>query len=158
MPTSPRGGSQTVAAASPALAGRLPFDDQADLEAVERGFIGARSPGAITDAGGVVVWDSDSYGFLDGDCPPTANPNLWRQSRLVAKQGLFEVTPGLYQLRGSDLSNMSIIEGDTASSSSTRSSRRRRRPPRSRSTVSTGAIVRSSASSTRTPTSTTSAA
>src|SRR4051812_27136000 len=113
MPTSPRDVSQSVAAASSALAGTLPFDDQADLEAVERGFIGARSPGSITDAGGVVVWDSDSYGFLDGDCPPTANPSLWRQSRLVAKQGLFEVTPGLYQLRGFDLSNMSIIEGDT---------------------------------------------
>jgi alkyl sulfatase BDS1-like metallo-beta-lactamase superfamily hydrolase len=113
MPTSPRDVSQSVASASSALAGTLPFDDQADLEAVERGFIGARSPGAITDAGGVVVWDSDSYGFLDGDCPPTANPSLWRQSRLVAKQGLFEVTPGLYQLRGFDLSNMSIIEGDT---------------------------------------------
>lgn len=39
-------------------------------------------------------------------------PSLWRQSTLVAKQGLFEVVEGVYQARGLDLSNTTIVEGD----------------------------------------------
>ena len=41
------------------------------------------------------------------------NPSLWRQSQLTAKQGLYEVTDGIYQVRGLDLSNMTLVEGDT---------------------------------------------
>ncbi len=59
------------------------------------------------------VWDLAAYGFLDADCPPTANPSLWRQSRLAALHGLFAVTEGIYQVRGFDLSNMTIVEGDS---------------------------------------------
>jgi alkyl sulfatase BDS1-like metallo-beta-lactamase superfamily hydrolase len=44
------------------------------------------------------------YNFLDAECPDTANPSLWRQSQLTAKDGLFEVVPGIYQVRGFDLS------------------------------------------------------
>jgi alkyl sulfatase BDS1-like metallo-beta-lactamase superfamily hydrolase len=32
---------------------------------------------------------------------------------LVAKHGLFEVVEGIYQVRGLDLSNMTVVEGDT---------------------------------------------
>ncbi len=71
------------------------------------------SPGSCAATDGRVIWDNDSYGFLEGDCPPTANPSLWRQSRLNSIQGLFEVTPGIYQVRGLDLSNMTVVEGDT---------------------------------------------
>jgi alkyl sulfatase BDS1-like metallo-beta-lactamase superfamily hydrolase len=53
-----------------------------------------------------------SYGFLDGSAPDTANPSLWRQSQLLAKDGLYEVVPGIYQVRGHDLSNISFVEGD----------------------------------------------
>ena len=49
----------------------------------------------------------------DGRGAGTVNPSLWRQSALVAKQGLFEVVEGIYQVRGLDLSNMTIVEGDT---------------------------------------------
>ena len=40
-------------------------------------------------------------------------PSLWRQCQLTAKQGLYEVVPGIYQVRGLDLSNISFVEGDT---------------------------------------------
>ena len=33
--------------------------------------------------------------------------------QLTAKQGLYEVVPGIYQVRGLDLSNISFVEGDT---------------------------------------------
>jgi alkyl sulfatase BDS1-like metallo-beta-lactamase superfamily hydrolase len=67
----------------------------------------------VKAADGRVVWDNDAYGFLDGDAPTSVHPSLWRQSRLAAKQGLYEVVDGIYQVRGLDLSNISFIEGDT---------------------------------------------
>lgn len=93
--------------------GTLPFEDTADFEAADRGFIAALSPCVIKAADGRVVWDNDIYGFLSGDAPTTVHPSLWRQSQLVAKQGLYEVVEGIYQVRGLDLSNVSFIEGDT---------------------------------------------
>ena len=90
----------------------LPFSDRQDFEDATRGLIGRRTPNAVTNAAGDVVWDNDSYAFLQGDAPDTVNPSLWRQSQLNAVEGLFEVTPGIYQVRGMDLSNTSIIEGD----------------------------------------------
>ncbi|WP_326739953.1 alkyl/aryl-sulfatase [Streptomyces sp. NBC_01022] len=90
---------------------RFPFDDTQDMDAARRGFMGT-APSEITTADGRVVWDLEAYGFLTQDCPPTANPSLWRQSRLVAEHGLFEVVEGIYQIRGFDLSNMTIVEGE----------------------------------------------
>lgn len=93
--------------------GKLPFDDTADFEAADRGFIGALEPCVVKAADGRTVWDNDVYAFLDGDAPATVHPSLWRQSQLCAKQGLYEVVEGIYQVRGLDLSNISFIEGDT---------------------------------------------
>ena len=90
----------------------LPFGDTADFAATERGLIDAGDP-VIRNDKGEVVWDNGSYSFLTGEAPDTVHPSLWRQSTLVARQGLFEVTGGIYQVRGYDLSNMSVIEGDT---------------------------------------------
>ena len=89
------------------------FADRQDFEDADRGFVGMLDPCVITADDGRVVWDNDSYDFLDGECPDTANPSLWRQAQLCAKQGLYEVTDGIYQVRGLDLSNMTIVEGDT---------------------------------------------
>ncbi|HEY5149057.1 MAG TPA: MBL fold metallo-hydrolase, partial [Mycobacterium sp.] len=90
----------------------FPFDDRADFADADRGFVGALTPGVVTAADGRVVWDNDAFAFLDADCPETANRSLWRQSQLTARQGLYEVTDGIYQVRGLDLSNMTIVEGD----------------------------------------------
>jgi alkyl sulfatase BDS1-like metallo-beta-lactamase superfamily hydrolase len=90
----------------------LPFEDRGDFEDAGRGLVGSLDPGVVKDASGRVVWDNDAFAFLREDCPETANPSLWRQSQLCARQGLFEVTEGIYQVRGLDLSNMTIVEGD----------------------------------------------
>jgi len=90
----------------------FPFTDRTDFADADRGFVGALQPGVVTAADGRVVWDNDAFSFLDADCPDTANPSLWRQSQLTARQGLYEVTDGIYQVRGLDLSNMTIVEGD----------------------------------------------
>ena len=91
----------------------LPFHDRTDFDDAERGFLGSLDPCVVRDATGRVVWDNDAYAFLDGACPDTAHPSLWRQGQLVAKQGLYEVCDGIYQVRGLDLSNMTLVEGDT---------------------------------------------
>ncbi|MFE6720402.1 alkyl/aryl-sulfatase [Streptomyces albidoflavus] len=109
----PKPVSRTVASQNQALLRTLPFSDRQDFEDAERGFLGKREPNAITDADGTVVWDNDTYDFLAGDAPDTANPSLWRQSTLNAIQGLFEVVRGIYQVRGFDLSNVTFIEGET---------------------------------------------
>lgn len=91
----------------------LPFDDTRDFDDADRGFIASLSPCVIKAADGRVVWDNDVYSFLDGPAPTSVHPSLWRQSTLAAKQGLYEVVPGIYQVRGFDLSNITFIEGDT---------------------------------------------
>ncbi len=91
----------------------FPFDDTQDFDDTERGFIARATTRQVTAADGRVVWDLDAYPFLDGPAPDTAHPSLWRQGQLLIRDGLFEVVPGIYQLRGFDLSVMSVIEGDT---------------------------------------------
>ncbi|GAA3815599.1 alkyl/aryl-sulfatase [Cellulomonas soli] len=91
---------------------QLPFHDTQDLEDATRGLVARSTQRQVRADDGRVVWDLDAYTFLEQDVPPTAHPSLWRQSRLNAIDGLFEVVPGLYQLRGFDLSVMTVIETD----------------------------------------------
>ena len=70
------------------------YDDQTDFENADRGFVGTINPMTITSADGRVVWDME-WGFVEGDSPPTVNPSLWRQAKLTAKHGLYEVTDGI---------------------------------------------------------------
>jgi alkyl sulfatase BDS1-like metallo-beta-lactamase superfamily hydrolase len=102
----------SVVAQHVSLLGSLPFDDARDFENASRGLLARLEPCVIRAEDGRVVWDNDSYGFLDGDAPTTVNPSLWRQSKLVAMQGLYEVVEGIYQVRGFDLSNITFVEGE----------------------------------------------
>jgi len=91
----------------------LDFDDRTDFDNAGRGLVDKLDPCRITAADGHVVWDLDAYAYLDGDRPDTVHPSLWRQAQLCRIHGLFEVTAGIYQVRGLDLSNMTLVEGDT---------------------------------------------
>lgn len=102
----------TIAAQHADLLTTLPFGDDRDLEAVTRGFLGTIDPPTISTTDGRVVWDAASYDFVTGPAPETVNPSLWRQSALVRRHGLFEVVPGIYQVRGFDLSNITFVEGE----------------------------------------------
>jgi alkyl sulfatase BDS1-like metallo-beta-lactamase superfamily hydrolase len=110
--------SQPTIEANRALLDALPFEDESDFENARRGFIATldadviTAPEEIAGPGGV-AYDLALFDFLEGDAPDTANPSLWRQSRLNAMAGLFEVVPGIYQIRGFDLANMSFIRGET---------------------------------------------
>ncbi len=91
----------------------LPFADTRVFRGRRSGLPRALEPCVVTAADGKPVWDNDSYGFLAADAPDSVHPSLWRQSQLCSKQGLYEVVPGIYQVRGLDLSNITFIEGDT---------------------------------------------
>ncbi len=82
-----------------------------DFEEAQRGLVASFDPPVVENEDGRTVWDLRSYDFLDDEAPDTANPTLWRQSQLTRISGLFELTPGFYQLRGFDLSNMHVVEG-----------------------------------------------
>jgi alkyl sulfatase BDS1-like metallo-beta-lactamase superfamily hydrolase len=83
-----------------------------DFEQARRGLVAPFDPALVEDERGRAVWDLRSYEFLDAEPADTADPNLWRQSQLTRIAGLFELAPGFYQLRGFDLSNMHIVEGE----------------------------------------------
>jgi alkyl sulfatase BDS1-like metallo-beta-lactamase superfamily hydrolase len=91
----------------------LPFADTQDFEDAARGFVATLPEVSIRNAQGRVVWSLRDYAFLaTAEPPPTVNPSLWRQARLNLHHGLFQVTERVYQIRGFDLSNMTIIEGE----------------------------------------------
>lgn len=90
----------------------LDFLDKQDFQDAERGFIATIKDPQIKNKEGRTVYDASSFDFTrDKPAPDTVNPSLWRVSQLNAKHGLFKVTDGIYQIRGFDLSNMTIIEG-----------------------------------------------
>ena len=60
------------------------FNDRTDFENADRGFIASIEPMAISDADGRRIWDMDGWAFLEGSCPDTANPSLWRQGSSTA--------------------------------------------------------------------------
>lgn len=106
--------TDTTQSVNDALLQYLPFDDESDFENAMRGQIATLDADQITAPDGTVIYDIAQFDFLQGDAPATANPSLWRQSRLNAVHGLFEVVEGgIYQVRGFDLAVMSFIRGDT---------------------------------------------
>ncbi|HWX86912.1 MAG TPA: alkyl sulfatase dimerization domain-containing protein [Solirubrobacteraceae bacterium] len=96
-------------------AGELPFEDREDFEDAKRGLVATTPNLVVRDARGRAVWDMDSYAFLDSreEPPETIHPSLWRMAQLNGTHGLFEVAPGIYQVRGYDISNMTLVEGRT---------------------------------------------
>ncbi|WP_437293417.1 alkyl/aryl-sulfatase [Sorangium sp. So ce426] len=111
--TTPIDPAPAVEAAHAAYRAQLPFSDRRDFKAADRGFLGTVAEARFRGPDGAVVWDGESYAFLQGEAPTSVHPSLWRQSLLVAKHGLYEVVEGIYQVRGFDLSNVTFVEGDT---------------------------------------------
>jgi alkyl sulfatase BDS1-like metallo-beta-lactamase superfamily hydrolase len=91
----------------------LPLGDRQDFDDARRGRLAGDAEVVIRDAAGKVIWDSTTYGFVNGNPPASVNPSLWRQAMLNNMHGLFEVSDGIYQVRGYDISNMTWIRGRT---------------------------------------------
>jgi alkyl sulfatase BDS1-like metallo-beta-lactamase superfamily hydrolase len=87
--------------------------DPEDFTRAQRGFIASLEDTKITDALGRTAGDIGRYDFLQGDAPDTVHPNLWRHAKLNVNHGLFEVTEGVWQVRGYDISNITFIKSNT---------------------------------------------
>ncbi len=91
----------------------LPADDGRDAEFAGRGFIATLDDPIIRNAKGDLVWDLNAYNFVNGGSPDSVNPSLWRHAGLLRKHGLFKVADNVWQVRGFDVSNMTVIKGNT---------------------------------------------
>ena len=107
--------SEATKAANAAMAAELDFGDRRDFDEAARGLIAPLPDGGkVLGADGGPIWDLSRFEFIHtgAEAPETVNPSLWRQMQLVVQGGLYEVVPGLYQVRTLDLSNITIAEGD----------------------------------------------
>ncbi|MCE2573453.1 alkyl/aryl-sulfatase [Motilimonas eburnea] len=114
--TAPKPATEHTKASNQQVLKDLPFNNKADFENAQRGFIAAQDQVTIKNDKGDVVWDLESYKkyiSLDKAAPDSVNPSLWRNAQLNMINGLFEVTDGIYQVRGYDLSNITFVKGDT---------------------------------------------
>ncbi|MEC4725599.1 MBL fold metallo-hydrolase [Shewanella sp. D64] len=100
----------TIAANSQLLT-QLPFENTQDFTDAKRGLIATLPNLKVSGSQEETIWNTPEYEFIHGDAPASVNPSLWRQASLNNIQGLFEVTKGVYQIRGFDLANMTLIEG-----------------------------------------------
>ncbi|WP_233152761.1 alkyl/aryl-sulfatase [Mycobacterium sp. NS-7484] len=112
-----KGATEATKAANRKVADSLPFNDKSDFEDAKRGLIERPETLTIKNANGDVVWDLEEYKKYiseDKPAPDTVNPSLWRNAQLNMQYGLFEVVPDrIYQVRGYDLSNLTLVKGDT---------------------------------------------
>jgi alkyl sulfatase BDS1-like metallo-beta-lactamase superfamily hydrolase len=92
----------------------MPFADREDFEEAEKGFIAPLKSKIVMADAGHVAWDIERYEFFsEGRDFDSIHPSLQRQSELNQKIGLFEVIPGIYQVRGLDLANITFVRGKT---------------------------------------------
>ena len=104
----------TTCRANAAQAARLDFSDDSCFDEAQRGFVGTIPDARIATPDGRVVWDLSAFAFLENiESPDSVHPSLWRQARLNRIHGLFQVCERMYQVRGFDIANMTIIEGDS---------------------------------------------
>jgi len=92
----------------------LPFADTKDFEEQKKGLIAPMKDQKIMADAGHVAWDMQRFQFLDAqDGFDSIHPSLLRQSKLNNNYGLYEVSPGIYQVRGLDLSDITFVRGKT---------------------------------------------
>lgn len=91
----------------------LKFEDSTDFQNARRGFLATIDEGVIKKEDQTVSYSMTAFDFLKEKAPSEANPSLWRQSQLISINGLFKVTDGIYQIRGFDLANMTLVQGKT---------------------------------------------
>ena len=113
-PTASKDATEATRAANRTVATQLPLANTQSFDDAKRGLIEAFGDQVIMGPSGRPAWSLKPFEFLAKEqAPDSVNPALWRHARVNMVNGLFKVTDRMYQLRGLDLSNMTIIEGDT---------------------------------------------
>jgi alkyl sulfatase BDS1-like metallo-beta-lactamase superfamily hydrolase len=106
--------TEATRAANRAAFADVPLADKRSFDDARRGFVEALGDKLIVRDDGRLVWTLAGYEFLGTEqAPDTVHPGLWRHARVNMANGLYKVTDRVHQLRGFDVSNMTIIEGDS---------------------------------------------
>ncbi|MCG6380154.1 alkyl/aryl-sulfatase [Vibrio fluvialis] len=114
--TEPKPATQATIDANNSVKQSLPFSDKKDFDNAQKGLLAKQDVVTIKNEKGDVVWDLEQYKkyiTLNNPAPDSVNPSLWRNAQLNMINGLFEVTDGIYQVRGYDLSNITFVKGNT---------------------------------------------
>ena len=109
--TESKGATANTERANAAVRQAMTMNDKQDFEDATRGLMAQLNDPIVKAADGRVVWNTQRYEFVKGDPPPTVNPSLWREQKLNTAAGLFKVVDGVYQIRGYDMANMTLVEG-----------------------------------------------
>jgi alkyl sulfatase BDS1-like metallo-beta-lactamase superfamily hydrolase len=109
----PKPATSATIAAQQKQAAELPAEDGRDADFADRGFVGTLADPIIKTKDGKPVWNLDAYAWMEGKSPDTVNPSLWRHMGLLRKHGLFALSENMWQVRGFDVSNMTVIKGAT---------------------------------------------
>lgn len=115
LSTESKSASAYTAEINSALYTMLDFSDTREAENALQGLIDAPETLTLTDSNGKVVWSQDAYSFLNHyeKAPDSVNPSLWENTKNNHAYGLFEVCKGIYQVRGYDMANLTVVEGET---------------------------------------------
>lgn len=111
--SAPKPATAATAGANQEFAKVVAQFDKRDFDDATRDLVATLPDALVKAADGKLVWDAGRFGFIQGDAPATVNPSLWRMEQLNNAAGLFKVTDGIYQIRGYDLANMTLVEGKT---------------------------------------------
>ena len=109
--TESKGATANTERANAAVRQAMTMNDKQDFEDATRGLMAQLKDPIVKAADGRVVWNTQRYDFVKGDPPATVNPSLWREQKLNTAAGLFKVVDGVYQIRGYDMANMTLVEG-----------------------------------------------
>ncbi len=107
--------TEFTAKANAAVYDELDFNDKQEYEFATRGLIDAPETLELKDENGTVLWSQKAYDFLNDyeKAPDSVNPSLWENTKNNHAYGLFEVADGIYQVRGYDMSNLTVVKGKT---------------------------------------------
>ena len=110
-----KGATEYTVKVNSAFYSTLDFENKTEYEFATKGLIDAPEALEIKDAQGNVIWSQEAYSFVDGydKCPDTVNPSLWENTKNNHAYGLFEVCENIYQVRGYDMANLTLIRGDS---------------------------------------------
>ena len=110
-----KGATDSTVKINSAIYSLLDFEDTSEYENATRGLIDAPEVLELKNEKGTVIWSQEAYSFLDDyeKSPDTVNPSLWENTKNNRVYGLFEVCKGIYQVRGYDMANLTLIEGDS---------------------------------------------
>ena len=109
-PVAPKPATPATERANAAVRAAMAMNDKQDFDDATRGKLAELSDPVVKDASGRTVFDTRRYDFIKGDAPATVNPSLWREQALNAQAGFFKVADGIYQIRGYDMANMTLVE------------------------------------------------